>query len=103
MICLESPLSFQSIPKQFSKENKKFQYSTIKKGSTSSKYAGSLQWIEDEGIIVRAYNLSITELPLDGNAEEDVFKVYMRDCGLFVSILDVPNRFLPFHCIWHFY
>lgn len=28
---------FQSIPKQLSKENKKFQYSVVKKGSTSSK------------------------------------------------------------------
>ena len=44
---------FQSIPKQLSKENKKFQYSIVKKGSTASKYAGSLQWIEDAGIIVR--------------------------------------------------
>ena len=84
---------FQSIPKQLSKENKKFQYSVVKKGSTSSKYAGSLQWIEDAGIIVRAYNLSITELPLDGNAEEDVFKVYMRDCGLFVSMLENGTQF----------
>ena len=41
----------------------------LSKGSTASKYAGSLQWIEDAGIIVRCYNLSITELPLDGNAE----------------------------------
>ena len=64
---------FQSIPKQLSKENKKFQYSIVKKGSTASKYAGSLQWIEDAGIIVRCYNLSITELPLDGNAEENTF------------------------------
>ncbi len=84
---------FQSIPKQLSKENKKFQYSVVKKGSTSSKYAGSLQWIEDAGIVVRAYNLSITELPLDGNAEEDIFKVYMRDCGLFVSMLEDGTQF----------
>ena len=84
---------FQSIPRQLSKENKKFQYSVVKKGSTSSKYAGSLQWIEDAGIIIRAYNLSITELPLDGNAEEDVFKVYMRDCGLFVSMLEDGTQF----------
>lgn len=48
---------FQSIPKQLSKENKKFQYSVVKKGSTASKYAGSLQWIEDAGIISRCYNL----------------------------------------------
>ncbi|MDO4165371.1 MAG: ATP-binding protein [Bacteroides sp.] len=79
---------FDSIPKQLSKENKKFQFSVIKKGATSGKFAGSLQWLEDAGIIRRCYNLSITELPLDGNAEENVFKVYMADIGLFVSMLE---------------
>ena len=84
---------FQSIPKQLGKENKKFQYSVVKKGSTASRYAGSLQWIEDAGIVVRCYNLSITELPLDGNAEKDVFKVYMQDCGLFVSMLEDGTQY----------
>ena len=55
--------------------------------------AGSLQWIEDAGIISRCYNLSITELPLDGNAEEDTFKVYMRDMGLFVSMLEDGTQY----------
>ncbi len=84
---------FQSIPVQLSKENKKFQYSVVKKGSTASRYAGSLQWIEDAGIISRCYNLRITELPLDGNAEADIFKVYMRDCGLFVSMLEDGTQY----------
>ena len=84
---------FRSIPKQLSKENKKFQYSLVKKGSKASKYAGSLQWIEDAGIISRCYNLSITELPLDGNVQEDVFKVYMKDCGLFVSMLEDGTQY----------
>lgn len=84
---------FLSIPKQLSKENKKFQYSIIKKGSTASKYAGSLQWIEDAGIIIRCYNLFTTELPLDGNADSNVFKVYMRDCGLFVSMLEDGTQY----------
>lgn len=84
---------FQSIPKQLSKENKKFQYSVVSKGATSSKYAGSLQWIEDAGIINRCHNLSITELPLDGNALKDIFKVYMADCGLFVSMLEDGTQF----------
>ena len=84
---------FQSIPKQLSKENKKFQYSIIKKGASSSQYNGCLQWIEDAGIITRCYNLSITELPLDGNAENDTFKVYMCDCGLFVSMLEDGTQF----------
>ena len=84
---------FQSIPKQLSKENKKFQYSVVKKGATGSKFTGSLQWIEDAGIAVRCFNLSITELPLDGNAQSDVFKLYMRDIGLFVSMLEDGTQF----------
>ena len=84
---------FQSIPKQLAKENKKFQYSVVRKGSTASKYAGSLQWIEDAGIISRCYNLSFTELPLDGNADKVTFKVYMRDMGLFVSMLEDGTQY----------
>lgn len=84
---------FQSIPKQLSKENKKFQYSLIKKGSTAARFAGSLQWVEDAGIIKRCYNLSLPELPLDGNSLNDIFKVYMQDTGLFVSMLEDGTQF----------
>ena len=84
---------FKSIPRQLAKENKKFQYSLVKKGSTASRFAGSLQWIEDAGITLRCRNLSITELPLDGNALEDQFKVYMADTGLFTSMLEDGTQF----------
>lgn len=84
---------FQSIPKQLAKENKKFQYSVVKKGGTASKFAGSLQWIEDAGIISRCYNLELPELPLDGNAMKDIFKVYVGDTGLFVSMLEDGTQF----------
>lgn len=79
---------FRSIPKQLAKENKKFQYSVIERGARSKEYSSSLSWIEDAGILHHCYNLSIPELPLDGNAEEDTFKVYMADTGLFISMLE---------------
>ena len=79
---------FESIPKQLSKENKKFQYSVVRIGGKSSHYIGSLQWIEDAGVIQRCYNLDFPELPLDGNAINNQFKVYMADTGLFVSTLE---------------
>ena len=84
---------FQSIPRQLSKENKKFQYSIVKKGSTAAKFAGSLQWIEDAGIIRRCYNLSLPELPLDGNSIQDIFKVYMVDNGLLIAMLEDGTQF----------
>lgn len=79
---------FDSIPTQLAKTNKKFQYSIIKKGGRSREYYGSLKWIEDAGIIHRCHNTTITELPLDGNSMTDVFKVYMTDIGLLVSMLE---------------
>lgn len=84
---------FNSIPRQLGKENKKFQYSLIKKGSSASKFSGSIQWIEDAGIICRCYNLHITELPLDGNADNSTFKVYMADIGLLIAMLEDGTQF----------
>ena len=83
---------FESIPAQLAKENKKFQYSTIKKGGRASQYAGSLQWLEDAGIIRRCYNTYRTELPLKGNAKEDVFKVYPTDIGILMAMFDNGTR-----------
>ena len=79
---------FESIPRQLSKDNKRFAYATVRSNGRGRNYQGSLQWIEDAGIIRRCYNLSTTELPLDGNAVTDQFKVYMADTGLFVSMLE---------------
>ncbi len=79
---------FLSIPKQLAKSYKKFQYGLVSKNGTSRKYEGSLMWLYDAGIINFCYNLSIPELPLEGNAKNDAFKIYMRDTGLLVAMLE---------------
>ena len=79
---------FNSIPKHLSQENKKFRYNLVNKGATSEKYKGALEWLSDAGIISFCYNLSKPEAPLEGFSKEDVFKVYMKDTGLLVSMLD---------------
>lgn len=79
---------FESIPAQLAREYKKFAYVAVRPGARGRDYAGSLQWIEDAGIIRRCYNVDITELPLDGNKIQSEFKVYMADIGLLVSMLE---------------
>ncbi len=79
---------FESIPAQLAREYKKFSYSVVQKGGRGRDYAGSLQWIEDAGIIRRCYNTGITELPLDGNRIQSEFKIYMSDIGLLVAMLE---------------
>ncbi len=79
---------FKSIPSQLAKENKKFQFSKINGSGKNDDFKRALEWLEDAGIINRCYALSTTELPLEGNKKEDVFKVYMQDSGLFVAMLE---------------
>lgn len=83
---------FESIPKQLAKENKKFQYSVVKKGGRASQYRGSIQWLEDAGIVRRCYNTQITELPLEGNSIKDSFKVYTTDIGILMAMLDYGTQ-----------
>lgn len=83
---------FDSIPRQLAKENKKFQYSVVKKGGRASQYSGSLQWLEDAGIAKRCYNTTITELPLSGNSIPDCFKVYTTDIGILMGMLDYGTQ-----------
>ena len=83
---------FESIPRQLAKENKKFQYSVVRKGGRSSQYTGCLQWLEDAGIAERCYNTTITELPLSGNSIPDCFKVYTTDIGILMGMLDYGTQ-----------
>ncbi len=79
---------FESIPSQLAREYKKFSYSAVRSGGRGRDYAGSIQWIEDAGIIRRCHNIEITELPLDGNSIQSEFKIYMTDIGLLISMLE---------------
>lgn len=83
---------FDAIPKQLAKENKKYQYSKVESGGRGVLYKDSLQWLEDADIIRRCHNSNITGLPLEGNAIENVFKVYTTDIGMLVAMLGSATR-----------
>lgn len=79
---------FNSIPVQLAKENKKFQLSKVEKGARFKDYRGCVEWLEDSGMVNLCYCLLDAELPLKGNYDEDKFKMYFCDTGLFVALLD---------------
>ena len=83
---------FNAIPKQLAKENKKYQWSKVESGGRGVFYKDSLQWLEDADIIRRCYNSNITGLPLEGNAIDNVFKVYTADIGILVAMLGAATR-----------
>ena len=79
---------FLSLPRHLAKDYKKFRYSLVEAKGTARKFGGSLMWLYDAGIINFCHNLASPQLPLEGNALSDVFKVYLRDTGLLIAMLE---------------
>ena len=79
---------YDAIPSQLAKENKKFVYSQLEKKATSEKYAPAIEWLKDYGLIECCYNLSSLDSPFEGNKIDNIFKLYVTDTGLFISMLD---------------
>lgn len=80
--------TFNSIPSQLAKENKKFQISKIEHGARFKNYRGCAEWLNDAGIINICYCLNSVNLPLSGNIDIDKYKLYFSDTGLLISLLD---------------
>ena len=79
---------FESIPKQLAKENKKFQYSVVKKGGRSSQYIGSIQWLEDAGIVRRYKGALFENLMADFLCKSGQKLYYFhKDSGLELDFL----------------
>lgn len=79
---------YDHVPAQLAKENKKFQVSKIAPGARFRDYRGCVEWLEDAGVVRACYCLGLPELPLKGNYKDGIFKLYMTDTGLLISMLD---------------
>ncbi len=79
---------FRSVPFQLGKENKKFQITKVRSGAKFKDYRGSLEWLEDAGIVNVSRALQTPNLPLKGNVIEDCCVLYYADNGLLLSQLD---------------
>lgn len=83
---------FNRIAPQLARENKKFQISKVASGARFRDYRGCAEWLVDAGMVNICYCLEFPELPLGGNYDPDVFKLYFADTGLLVSMLDDESQ-----------
>ena len=79
---------YRKIPVFLGNENKKFQISKIENGARKREYVGTIDWLNDAGIINVCYCLEQPELPLGGNYNPDNYRIYFRDTGLLIGSLD---------------
>ena len=82
-------LVWNNIPRQLAKENKKFQYSEVKKGGRASEFELAIQWLMDMGLVYKVHRVTEPHLPLRFYSEQNVFKLFMLDVGLLGAMMDV--------------
>lgn len=58
------------------------------KGSNSTTYGSSLSWLIEAGVISKCHNVKEPAMPLSFNRDFDAFKVFMKDTGLLVSMME---------------
>ncbi len=79
---------YNKIPVFLGNENKKFQISKVENGARSREYLGTIDWLNNAGIINICYCLEQPSLPLKGNYNPDNYRIYFRDTGLLIGSLD---------------
>lgn len=70
------------------KEKKRFQITKIAKNARNRDYMGCVEWLADAGVINVCYCMNHPELPLKGNYDPKLYKIYFKDTGLLIASLD---------------
>lgn len=70
------------------KENKRFQITKIARNARNRDYMVCVEWLADAGVVNVCYCLNQPELPLKGNYDPKMYKIYFKDTGLLIASLD---------------
>lgn len=81
---------WDSLPSHLAKENKKFIYGALRKGSRAKDFEIAITWLKDAGLIYKIHRVSKVEMPLKFYEDFDVFKIFPLDVGLLGAMTDVP-------------
>jgi len=85
---------WNSIPAQLAKENHKFIYGLIKKGSRAKDYELALSWLMDCGHVYKVSRVTKPAIPLKAYEDRSAFKLFMVDVGLLTAMGDVDAKTL---------
>lgn len=79
-----------SLPGQLARENKKFLYGAIRKGSRAKDFEIAIQWLIDAGIVYKVNRIKEPKMPLKFYEDLEAFKLFLLDCGLLACMADAP-------------
>lgn len=78
----KTAIVYKNISTQLAKENRKFQYRSIKTGGRASEFENAIEWLCLSGIASQLYRLEKIALPLNSYRSLSDFKFFMNDVGL---------------------
>lgn len=73
---------YEMIPAQLMKQNRRFNYSDIKKGLRFERLEDSFLWLTSAGVAIPVYNAAEPRAALQQNAKSSLLKLYSSDVGL---------------------
>lgn len=73
---------YDQIPSQMMKQNRRFNYSDIKKGLRFERIEDSFLWLTAAGVAIPVYNASEPKAPLLQSQKSALLKLYSSDVGL---------------------
>lgn len=79
---------FNSLPSQLQNASKKFQYSNIDSNAKSRDYSLPLAWLEQSNMVQICKCVKLPEKPLLGFVDNETFKVYFSDVGVFNRLVN---------------
>ena len=77
-----------SLPSQLARENKKFIYGAVRKGSRAKDFELAIQWLVDAGIVYKVSRIKEPKMPLKFYEDMEAFKLFLLDCGLLACMTD---------------
>jgi predicted AAA+ superfamily ATPase len=83
-------LVWRSIVGQLAKENSKFVYSVLRKGSRAKDFELAIEWLKDAGLVYKVTRINKSSWPIEAYAIWDDFKLYLHDCGLLGAMALLP-------------
>jgi predicted AAA+ superfamily ATPase len=81
---------WQSIVSQLAKENSKFIYSLIRKGSRAKEFELAIEWLSNAGLIHKVNRINKSGMPITAYADWNDFKLYLHDVGLLGALANLP-------------
>lgn len=83
---------FGNISIQLLKDNKKFQYGTIKPGARSKEYEKSIEFLQNSNMIIKSTRITELTSPLSKAKDEESFKLYYSNSGTLYKKLNVSGN-----------